>query len=62
MSTTAIDIIETRLTVAEAAISAKVDKSTINRWMTNGTLRFTRTLTGRIRIEPDDLKATLSLS
>lgn len=55
-------LMETRLTMNEAATQAGVHRETIRRWMGAGKLKFTRTQTGRIRIEPDDLKAVLSLN
>lgn len=61
MTTVNFVVIETRLTVAQAAVSAGVSETTIHRWLKGGTLAHTKTQTGRVRIEPDDLRATLSV-
>ena len=58
---TMTECVEQRLTVKEAAETAKVHTGTINRWMKDGTLAFTRTGTGRIRIKEEDLKTVLAI-
>lgn len=51
-----------RLTVNEAAVIAKVHPVTVRKWMAAGTLKFAKTGSGRVRIEPDDLLSFLKLT
>lgn len=54
-------ILDERLTVNEAAECAGVHQVTIRKWMFKGILPYKKTKTGRVRIEPEDLKTVLSL-